>query len=83
MARNDRARAAASHLPGSAGVSDLAARRQAVAERLAAKKRTENIERLMDELGEAVAVDHRARTITDSLRRHPSGGRPYDREAEG
>ena len=61
---------------------DLAARRQAVAERLAAKRRAENIERLMDELGDAVAADHHARTIAASLRRHPSGGRPYDREAE-
>ena len=62
---------------------DLAARRKAVAERLAAKKRAENIERLMDALGDAVAVDHRARTITASLRRHPSNGRVYDWQAEG
>ena len=62
---------------------DLAARRQAVAERLAAKKRTENIERLMDELGEAVAVDHRAAAITASIRKHPSNGRVYDWAAEG
>ena len=62
---------------------DLAARRKRVLAKRAAEKRAKNIERLMDELGDAVAADHRAAAITASKRRHPSGGRPYDRETEG
>ena len=65
------------------GVPDLATRRQAVRERLAAKRRTENIDRLMDDLADAVAADHVAAAITASKRRHPSGGwQVYDQEAE-
>jgi hypothetical protein len=68
--------------PDSAGVSDLATRRQRVLADRAARKRTENIERLMDDLADAVAADHVAAAITASKRSHPSNGRVYDREAE-
>jgi len=62
---------------------DLAARRKRVLAKRAAEKRAKNIERLMDELGDAVAADHVAAAITASKRRHPSGGwQVYDQEAE-
>ena len=109
MARPDRARAAASHTPGSAGANrdrdadellalleqahrnlaartprstpvndELAARRRAVTERLAAKQRAESIERIR----QAGAVDHVGEAIEQSKRVHPSNPKPYDREAE-
>lgn len=62
---------------------ELAARRAAVRERLAAKRRAETIERLMDDIAAAVAADHIAAGIEASKRTHPSTPRIYDREAEG
>jgi hypothetical protein len=80
VARPDRARAAASHLPGSAGANpdDLAARRKAVAERLFAKQCAETLARLREQ----EAVDHVAADIARSIRAHPSNPKPFDWEAE-
>jgi len=62
---------------------DLAARRKRVLANRAAEKRSKNIDRLMDDLADAVAADHVAAAITASKRRHPSGGwQVYDWNAE-
>jgi hypothetical protein len=70
----------AARTPRSTPMNDeLAARRRAVAERLAAKQRAESIERIR----QAGAVDHVGEAIADSIRKHPSNPKPFDWEAEG
>lgn len=57
---------------------DLAARRAAVLERVARKRR-----QALEQARQADEIDHTAAAILASRRKHPSNTKPYDQENEG
>ena len=84
MERNDRARAAASHTPGSAGAEpvNLADRRRAVAERLFRKQCDDTIALLEVRARIVERIEQLNGLIEASKRAHPSSGRVYDHQKE-